>query len=425
MADVMRETDRTWKYRPVLVMILAVICAFLTWASLSEVDQHVRGTGRVVPSGKSKTVQHLEGGIIREILVKEGQRVEVGDVLFMIKNIKVESNLEELNIGRESLEIKQARLIAELNDERDVAFPEDLEKKFPDIVESERQLFKVRRQEFMERIGAIRERENQKILRLEELDSRIRNIKEELDVAKQQQAIKARLVESGAISQSMYLQAKSTVKKFITDLEEQQNEVPIVKAELGEIRSQLQETYQGRNSEVLDELKNVKVEIKTLEERMRAYTDEVERTAIKSPIKGIVNRIHINTIGGILMPGDDLAEIIPVEETLIVEGKITTDDRGKVWPGLPVVAKITAYDYTIYGGLQGELVYVSADSFIDNRDQEFYQIRVALKTDKLSGDKPVFPGMTAEINILAGKISIIDALLRPLRRVKQNALRDF
>ena len=176
---------------------------------------------------------------------------------------------------------------------------------------------------------------------------------------------------------------------------------------------------------MIEDLSKVNIELKKLNQRLGAMSDEVNRTEVKSPVKGIVNKIYVNTLGGVIQPGAELAEIIPIDETLIIEGRINTDDRGKIYPGLSVNAKITAYDYTIYGSLKGKLTYISADSLIDQKGQEFYSIRVELESDTLDNDKPVFPGMTADLNILAGETTILHAILKPFLRIRQNAFREL
>ena len=145
---------------------------------------------------------------------------------------------------------------------------------------------------------------------------------------------------------------------------------------------------------------------------------------ITSPVKGIVNKIYVNTIGGVVAPGSVLAEIIPIGETLVVEGKIATNDRGKIWLGLPVVMKVTAYDYSTFGGIKGELTHISADSFIDNRNNEFYQVRVTLDADKLSDSEPIYPGMTVNLNIVSSKVSVLRSILKPLWNIKDEAMRE-
>lgn len=425
MSDLFTETDRLWRYRPVLWLVVAFIGIFFWWASTTEIEQHVRGAGRVVPAGKLRTIQHLEGGIIQDILVEEGQSVERGQVLFTVSNKRAQSELEEFKIAREALRIKQLRLEAELKNADRVDYDRAVEREYPGIVESERQLFHARQSEFREKMEGIKKRMQQKTLKLDEMQTNIRNLDKELAVASEQLKIKTRLRNSGAISRSQYLEAESAVKNFETRIARIQKEIPITKTELSELVSLLEETRQNWFSTVGEELNGVKVDIKKLNERIQALQDEVTRRAITSPIRGVVNKRYVNTIGGVIQPGESLAEIIPVDETLIVEGRISTDDRGKVWPGLDVVAKITAYDYSIYGGVKGKLTYISADSFIDNNNKEFYAIRVELSTNNLANDKPIFPGMTAELNILASKVSVLHVLLKPFWRTQENALREL
>ena len=216
----------------------------------------------------------------------------------------------------------------------------------------------------------------------------------------------------------------SDVKDFETRIEGNQKEIPIVKAELAELTSLIEETNQKWKSEVSEQLNDTQVQIKTLSERIKASTDEVKRTAAKAPVNGIVQKVNVTTIGGVIQPGSVIAEIMPIEDNLIVEGRVSTNDRGKVWPGLDVVAKISAYDYTIYGTLYGKLIYISPNSFIDGQGSEFYTVRVSLDSLDLGKDNPVYPGMTAELNIMANEVSVLHAIMKPFRQIKDNALRE-
>lgn len=416
--------DKMWSYRPVLLLVICLFFSFISWASLTEIDQQVRGTGRVIPSGKARMVQHLEGGIIDQILIKEGQKIEADQPMFIISNERAENDLDELDITLASYTIKQTRLKAELNKQNTIDFdPESIEK-YPSIVVSEKQLFEARRSSFKEKIKSMEEKFRQKSLKLVDLNTRVKNLKEELEIAKEQLEIKRRLFEAGAMSRSRFLDAQSEVKDFNTRISRVDKEIPVVIAERAEADNLLEEYRQAYYSEVLDQLQEVQFDIKKVSERIASLQDQVTRTSVKSPIKGIVNKLHINTIGGVVQPGAVMAEVIPVDETLIVEGQISTEDRGKVWPSLPVTVKITAYDYTIYGGLDGTLTNVSADSFLDKQNNEYYQVFVTLEGQSLGPDKPVYPGMIAEINIKTGKISVLSSILRPFWEIKDNALRE-
>ncbi len=418
------KIDGQWSYRTVLYTGVICVVVFFAWASLTTIDERVRASGRVIPAGDSKIIQHLEGGIINEILVTEGQTVDQGDVLFYIKNQRAESEEQELRIELNALRVKKLRLEAELDDKNELEFSEDLEDDYADIIRSENMIFLSKRSEFNQSMQGLEQQLRQKVLKLDELNATTANLTKELAVAKEQLDIKLRLRKKGAVSRTQYLDSLSEVRNFETKLEQAEKEIPITKSELSELTNVMEETRQKYFTENGEELNKVKVEIKKLAERLESYQDEVDRTAITSPVNGIVNDIAINTIGGIIQPGGKLAEIIPINEQLIVEGRISTNDRGKIWPGLPVVAVITAYDYTLYGGIEGELTYISANSFIDNQNQEYYQIRTSLDKSDFGSDKPVFPGMTAEVNIIVGEISVLYAILKPFWNIRNNALRE-
>lgn len=424
MKNYFKKIDSYWHYRPVLWVAALCLLSFLIWSSLTNLNEQVRGTGRVIPASDMRIIQHLEGGIIQEILYREGARVKKDDVLFYIDNQKAEAELQELQIALTANEIKYQRLAAEQAEEDQIVFDKNVEEKYPQIVKSEKQLFDSRKAELNERMEGLEKRMKQKVLKLDDLNTTAENLEKELSVAKEQLAIKSKLRNTGAISRSQYLDTLSEVKNFETRIDKTLKEIPIVKSELGEITNQMEEARQRWISETGEKLNDVQVEIKRLQERIRAIRDQVYRTAVRSPVNGIVNKIYINTIGGVVQPGSRLAEILPLEDLLVIEGRISTDDRGKVWPNLPVVAKITAYDYTLYGGLEGTLVYISPNSFFDEQGHEYYKIRVEISSMELGENLPVYPGMTADINILAGKISVLHALLKPILQIQQNALRE-
>lgn len=422
--DYLSTIDNAWSYRPVFIVGTCFMVCFLLWASLTQIHEQVRATGRVIPSGKTRLIQHLEGGIINEILVHEGKNIKSGDVLFYIENTRAQSEQQELNIALDAFAIKQKRLQAELNEDKTLEYDKDTLDKYPDIVRSEIDLFNARTSEFSENIDGLEKRMRQKVYKLDDLNSNVQNLSKELEIAQEQMDIKVELRKKGAVSKSQYLDAVSNVRDFETRISKIKKEIPIVKSEISELTNLLEERRQKRFSEVGTELSEVKLNIRKLTERMEALTDQINRTAIRSPVDGIVNKMYVNTIGGVIQPGGELAEIIPLNENLIVEGRITTDDRGKIWPGLPVVAQITAYDYTLYGGIDGELTYISANSFVDNQGVEFYQIKVSLNSTDLGKDMPIYPGMTADINIIAGKISVLHSILKPIWNIRNNALRE-
>lgn len=413
------------RYRLTLALCTFCITAFLIWSAFTTIHLHVRGMGKIIPSGKIRAIQHLEGGIIKKILIKEGQIVKKNDVLFQLENIRAESDMKEVQLELSAMEIKKNRLQAELDLKDKVTFPEIFLTKYTNICTNETQIFNIRKKEFHEKKQVFKKQMNQKVLNLDEMENTVKNIYQEMNIAKQQLSIRARLMKTGAISRSQYLETDSKVKSFITRISKLKKEIPIVKSEISELLSLLEEMKQNWRANIAVELNQTDISAQKLNERIKSYNDTVNRKDVTSPINGIVKTMSVNTIGGVLQPGQVIAEIIPLQETLIVEAHISTEDRGKIWVGLPVIAKITAYDYSVYGGVKGTLSYISADSFIDNQNRQYYLVQIELKNHNIGKDKPLLPGMAVEINILANKISILDAILRPFRKLRDNAIREI
>ncbi len=412
-------------YRLSLYLVVITLIIFMLWAYFAHINLHVRGIGKVIPSGKVRTIQHLEGGIIKDILIKEGQVVKKGEVLLQLQNTRVQAELKEIQVSLDAMNIKKIRLETELELKENITFPAYYLENYKTICDSEEAILKSRNAEFHENQESLKKQMNQKVLKLDEMENTIKNIKIEMKNASQQFQIKKRLFASGAISRSQFLEADSEVKNFNTRIVKLEKEVPVVKAEISEILSILEAAKQNRKSTVNEELTKTDVDIQKLTERIKSYSDAFARQDIVSTLDGVVKRMNVNSINGVLQPGEVIAEIIPIEEKLIVEANISTQDRGKIWVGLPVVAKITAYDYSIYGGVEGELVYISADSFIDSQNNQFYQVRVELQKTEIGAEHPILPGMAVEINILANKISILDAILSPIRKIRDNAIREM
>lgn len=389
------------------------------------INLHVRGTGKIIPSGKIRTIQHLEGGIIKKILIKEGQIVKRGDILFQLENVRAEAEMKEIQVALNATQIKKIRLIAERDFKEKVVFPDDLTNEYATVIEAEQQLFKTRTAEFFEKQQVLKKQMNQKVLKLDEMESTVKNMRKEKENAEQQLKIRRGLLQKGAISRSQFLETDSKVKNFNTRISKLTKEIPVVKSEISETLSLLEETKQNWRYKIVDELNKADLDTQKLEERIKTFNDTVNRSDVISSINGIVKTMTINTIGGVVQPGQIIAEIIPIKENLIVEAHISTADRGKIWIGLPVIAKITAYDYSVYGGVQGKLTYISADSFIDSQNRQYYLAQVELEKSNIREDKPILPGMAVEINVLANEISILDAILRPFRKLRDNAIREI
>tara|TARA_R110002124_G_scaffold64985_2_gene178014 strand:+ start:845819 stop:847096 length:1278 start_codon:yes stop_codon:yes gene_type:complete len=412
----------SWNYRPVFFLAMLSFILFLVWASQSEVDQYVRGQGRVITPGKNKNIQHYEGGILTDILVREGQHVSSGDVLFMVTNQSAESDLEETYVRINALQLRMARLNAERMAQDTINFPGDIAKKMPSLVTNEMALFQSNKRQRGDQINGLEEKANQKKLKLIDLKTQYEDLTKEMNIAQKQFRINQRLLKSGAVSETRYLDSKSKVSNFNTRLSSIRQKIPITEAELKEFEANIQETMRKNEGEVLDEISNVKVEIQQLEERIKTQFDKVKRTAILSPDDGEIVTVYYNTIGGTIRSGDVIAELAPTDKELIVEARISTSDRGKLWVGLAANIKITAYDYSIYGSLEGRVEAISADSLLDENGRSYYRVRISLSQQQIRENMPIRAGMQTEVNILTGKKRVMDIILNPLKRNFDNAL---
>lgn len=412
--------DSGWNSLPLLVVLCAMVLAFILWANFARIEQQVHAAGRIVPASQAKTVQHLEGGIIEKILVIEGTPVEKGTPLLQLLNQKARSERDEIRLSIEALKLKRARLEAEKKDAKEFVYDVPIPDELQDTLESEKSLFQNRTSLLKQKIAGLSEQISQKTLKLEDLKSQHDNLSAERAVAQEQLAINARLRKSGALSETRYLASVSNVKNFDTRIDQIRKTYPITKAEIEEIKKNIDAETTHAKSEIADEMAGIELKINQSSERLKTSSDEVSRTQIVSPVKGIVNKVYMTTIGGVVRPGEPIFEVTPFDEHLIVEARVNTKDRGDIWVGLPARVKVTAYDYAIHGSIDGKLTEISADSISDEKGNRYYRVRVALDSNQLDG-KPLFPGMTVDASILTGDVTVMQAILKPLFRLRDNA----
>ncbi|MBL4743218.1 MAG: HlyD family type I secretion periplasmic adaptor subunit [Cycloclasticus sp.] len=375
-----------------------VICA-IVWANFAELDEVTRGTGKTVPSGHIQVIQNLEGGILSEILVKEGDIVQKNQPLLQLDPVRFTSSLNESKLKYYELLAATARLSAEVEN-KPLILPPDVLKVAPEIAKNAKQLFDSRRNEL---------NANLKILSAQ-VQQRYRSyllLKEEMDMS-------APLVDEGAMSRVELLR----IKRETNDL----------KGQLTESKNKLNETKIRFQTKALEELNQTKAELDRITESTLALKDRVTRTLVRSPVKGIIKRLKVTTIGGVVQPGMDLVEVVPLEDKLLIEAQIRPADIAFLYPGQKAMVKLSAYDFSIYGGLEAELEHISADSITNEEDGENYFI-IRLRTKKNYLEKNgaklnVIAGMTATVDILTGKKTVLDYLLKPILKARETALRE-
>jgi len=413
-----------------LILWAAVSFLFIAviWANFAVLDVVTTGQGKVIPSTSMQTIQNLEGGIVKDIRVKIGEVVERDQILMVIDDTRFSSSLREGEVQIYALEAKIARLAAEASG-KELDFPEKLDTDFPHYVQNETSLYESRKRELEVKLNILREQEGQIKQELLELKGKGEQMQRSLVLVEKELKLTIPLAKEGAVSEVEILRLERTVNDLAGELEQIQLSIPRVESTLVGAQRKIDELLITFKTETIAELNTTKAEYRRLLETQRAAEDRFSRTVVRSPVRGTVNQIHINTIGGIIQPGEDLFEIVPLNDTLLIEANIRPSDIGFLRPDLESTVKISAYDFSIYGGLKANVEHISADTITDEKGDPYYQIRV--RTTEKSfligkhGEKlEIIPGMSATVDILTGHKTVLEYLLKPIIKAKKNAMRE-
>jgi len=377
--------------------------------------------GKVVPSSETKVLQHLEGGIVEKIFVKEGEKVKQGEAIYRLKNATSASDSNKKEISLLAFKAKSQRLQAQVSFEK-LVFSEDIKDAL--MAEDERNIFKQEMQNFDDELSTLQDKLKQSKLEKKQKSSRLANLKSELKTASENLKIVESLVKKGAASKRQYLAELSKKQSLVTEITDIKSTIPIMSEKISESENKIKSFKSQTKSKWLKKLSEVETKIRQLSEEKHAQNDREERKVVVSPVNGIVKKLYFNTIGGIIKSGDRIAEITPIDDTLIIEAKIKTNDRGQVIMGQDVSIEITAYNYAKFGFLKGKLIAISSDSFMDKNGGDYYEVKVQAAKHEFASDKPIMPGMVANINILTGKKTIFKYILKPLKDISRNALHE-
>jgi len=396
--------------------------AFIIWASATSLNEVTRGSGRIVPIEQNRNIQHMEGGIITEILVNEGDPVKRGDVLLRIKNSFSLAELEQTELELATQRVRYSRLMAEASGQETFIHPDDLLESNPKVVMNEQQIFDRRRASNNQQLLIFRDQALQRRLTLSERKQRLENKRKEYFLLEETVKNFRRLAKSGAVSRNELLRRESDLQQLVTQLNDLEFQIPKVESELNEALRREKEATLRFRSDAEGESAQTALNISKLNKTITAMQDRSTRTNVVAPIDGRINRLLVSTISGVVQPGQTLAQIVPNDLSIAVDARLSPKDRASVWLGLEAVLKISAYDYTVYGGLKGEVIEISPDALMDEQGNPYFRVRVKADASSLGSNNPIVPGMLAEVNILTGKHSVMDYLLRPVRRLKENAL---
>ena len=430
-SDVVRaETQEPF---PVVSWVLYAIAAFfgiaILWASFSYIDQSTRGEGTVIPSSQIQVIQNLEGGIVKSINTHEGDIVEVGQVLMEIDDTAASSSLGELRAKRYGMEAKVARLTAEVQG-TPLVFPPRLLAEARAAAAAEENLMRARDEALQVQVDILRQQAGQREQELAELKTKIEQSQISLGLAQQELDMTLPLANRGVVPKVQLLRIQRDVAAMAGDIANNQAMIPRTESAIQEANQRVAEKLGSFRADAGKELVEAQTQLAAFDETLKGATDKLDRTEVRSPVRGVVKTLNVSTIGGVVKPGMDLVEIVPLDDTLLVEAKITPKDVAFLKPGQEAKVTFTAYDSSIYGGLTGRLERISADAIVDpNQKNATTYFKIIVRTDKNHLERygevlPIMPGMVASVDILTGKRTILEYLLKPLRKSQERALRE-
>jgi len=425
-ADAVMSTAGTQRAQKLVRSALLVVVLLIVWASLAKVDEVTKGEAKVIPSKQLQVIQSLDGGVVSDILVKEGQVVEAGQLLLKIDETRATSGVRESAAQAFSLRVKLARLKALSGGTTfNPPTPRDGDSEEARIVEEERQLYDSRRNELSALVGISEQQLAQR--RQEQAEARARRdaAARSLELAQQELNKTRPLLATGAVSEVDVLRLDREVSRARGEMEQASAQIARTGAGMAEATRKIQETDLAFRNEARKELSEVLGKLNALNEGAVALADKVDKSQVKSPVRGRVQRLLANTVGGVVTPGKDIVEIVPLDDALVLEAKVQPRDIAFIHPGQAATVKFTAYDFGIYGGLDAVVENISPDTVTDERGQNtFYVVRVRTKQANFNDKMPIIPGMTAEVDVLTGKKTVMSYLLKPVLKAHSHALRE-
>ncbi|MBW2465760.1 MAG: HlyD family type I secretion periplasmic adaptor subunit [Deltaproteobacteria bacterium] len=412
--------------RAVVWVVMLLFAIFLVWAYYSEIEQVTRGDGKVIPSTQIQVVQNLEGGILSEIMVDVGDLVKKGQLLLRIDETRFSSSFKQNRVKYLSFKAKAARLLAEANG-TEFKVPQEVTDEKPEIGVREKELFESRKNEFDSSMQILQQQIRQKEHELNELNSKLEELNRTFALLIKELELTRPLVQQGAVSEVEVLHLERQASQMQGEIATIKQTIPKSESRLQEAQLALQENQLAFFNKAKAELNEVLAELEDVSASAIAIEDRLRRTNVLSPVTGTINRLLVNTVGGVIQPGMDLVEIVPLEDTLVIEARIKPADIAFLSPKQEAKVKFTAYDFTIYGGLDATLEHISADSITDEQGNSYYLVRLRTTKNYIGPELnplPIIPGMVASVDILTGKKTVLSYLLKPVLRAKYMALRE-
>lgn len=414
--------------RVFLWSVLSLVFGTLIWMSIAEVDEITKGDGKVIPSSHLQVIQNLEGGIVEEIRVNEGDHVKKGDLLIRLSDIKPKSDFEGNRIQYEGLKAKHYRLQAEAS-MGDFSVNKAEKQKLDGFIQQEEEAFHTNRSLLISKLNVLNEQINQRLSELSDAKSKVKLLTQSREVISKEESLSQAMVQKGVESKSDNWKLQRERTTLEQQLEEAKNSVPRLEHAIAELKEKMIQEKIDYQNKAKQELSQNETELGRIHASSLPLSDQVDRSKIISPVTGIVKQMFINTVGGVVRPGMDIAEIVPTEDSLLIETKIKPADIAFLHPGQKAIVKFSAYDFSIYGGMVGEVYQISSDTIVDQQKQEsYYLVKVKINQKSAINSKLskviIMPGMTANVDIVTGKKTILQYLMKPIIKARQNALTE-
>lgn len=422
-ADYALAQQEPLRARATLWVGLAVLLLLLVWAALAQIDEVTRGEARVVPSRQIQIVQSVDGGVVEQILVSEGDFVEAGQLLLRIDPTRFTSSLGENRAELFSLQAKAARLSA-LIQGVSLNLPQHVVEAAPDVADQERRLYASMRAGLAAQLSIAQEQLSQRRQELNEARARQSQAAQSLDLLTRELQVTRPLVQSGAVSEVEVLRLEREVALSRGQRDQATAQISRVQASIEEASRRIEEVQLSARNQMSAELSEAMGRLAALTEGSRALEDRVRHAEVRAPVRGTIVRLRVTTEGGVVQSGREVVDILPVDDALVLEVRISPRDIAFLRPGQEARVKFTAYDFSIYGALGATLELISADAITDEQGDTYYLARVRTHQSTLGEGLPVIPGMVAQVDILTGKRSVLTYLLKPILRAKQNALTE-
>lgn len=419
-AQIQQEPIRA---RKLLFGLFFAFILIIVWSGFAELDEVTRGEGKVIPSQQLQLIQSMDGGIIKEILVREGDIVELGDLLLRIDETRFTSSLQESRAQYYALSAEVARLTA-LTNNIEPTFSQELREEAPELVRRETQLYHSNLAELNEQISIYNQQLQQRMQDLREAQSAQKQYSTNLRLSQRELDVTRPLLASGAVSDIDIIRLEREVANSQGELSRAEASILRSQSAIEEARNKIEEVSLSMTNKWRVRLAESSSKLNSLMAAEAGLVDKVKQTEIRSPVRGTIQRLLVNTRGGVVTPGREVMEITPLDDQLMVEARVSPKDIAFIRPGQPATIKLTAYDFSIYGGLDAEVVHISSDSLTDEQDNTYYLVRLKTLHNQGEIDLKIIPGMTAQADILTGKKTVLEYLIKPVLKATSQSMTE-